>query len=158
MFKSTMKLLRKLQNFTVWNFYWVRHLHRQTSKGSHIEKEPPCANLVKMHFWPYVCVCFSLHVYDSKGDAIWMKIQIVSHEARMRHNLHSVLTSWHWSGKRKEPETGCEAGQKGFMIIGGDGLASLDLRDADTVPHHLLWLFYIQGMKKAWRVGDFPLE
>lgn len=63
-----MKLLRKLQNFTAWNFYWDRHLHHQTWKGSRIEKETLCANLFKAHLCTCVCACFSLPVSGSKGE------------------------------------------------------------------------------------------
>ena len=77
---------------------------------------------------------------EARESAIWMKIQFVSHEARTRQDLHSVLTSGSLAllKKRKEPETGCGAGQKGVRIIGGDCLASPDMRDAGTVPRHLL--------------------
>lgn len=53
---------------SVWNFYWVRHLHHQTLKGSHIEKETHCTNLFKVHLCICVCACFSLPVSGSKGE------------------------------------------------------------------------------------------
>lgn len=153
-------MLGKLQNFTVWNFYRDRHIHHQTLKGSHIVQTAPCSNLFRVHLCTCVCACFSLPVSGSKAECCldenpncftWSQ-----DEAGFAFCAHVWLLGTDQQ-KRKEPETGCGAGQKGVTVIGGDCLASSDMRDAGTVPCHLLRLISILWTKKAWKVVDFPM-
>ena len=88
-----MKLLRKLQKFTVWNFYRDRHLHHQTLKGSRVGKETHCTNVFRMHLCTCVCACFSLPVSGSKGECYLDQNPNCFTETRTRQDLHSVLTS-----------------------------------------------------------------
>lgn len=124
-------------------------------KGSNVEKETPHTNLFKMHLrtclWGRLCL-----FQEARESAVWMKIHFVSHEARTRQDLHSVLTSGSLALLKKEK------GARNRLQSRTEGsynywrrLASPDMRDAGTMPHRLLWLISILGMKRAWKVGDF---
>lgn len=138
---------------SLWIFLLSEVLPLQTFKGSHnLFTALSCSTCVLPRVCAHLSACFR-----KQGRVLFgWKSRLFHMEPGQSRIciLCTCLAPWHCLGKRKEPETACRAGQKG---VRGDCLASPGMRVVDTVLHHL-WLISIPRMKKAWKVGDFPMK
>lgn len=98
-----------------------------------------------------MCACFSLPVSGSKAECYLDEnpncFTRSQDEAGFAFCAHIWLlgTDQKREGSQK---LAVEQDRRELTVIGGDCLASSDMRDAGTVPRHLLQLISILGMKK----------
>lgn len=143
-----MKPLRKMHNFTELLFIYFFSPTIRLYRVHRLKRKNPaltCSGCVCAH--AFVCVSLCLF-QEAGGSTVWLQTQTVSCGSRTSQDLHSVLMSGSLARIREEK-------------IARNWLQSRTeenyMRDAGTVPCHLLWPFSILGIKKVWRGGNFPM-
>lgn len=132
-------------------FYWVRCFPFQTLKSSH----NLFTALVQCAFC-HMCLCAPLCLFQEvRKSVIWTKIQVVSHGARTKQDLHSVLVSGSLARIRKE-KGAKNCLQSRTEGVEGGRLASPGMRVVDNCLITSSDLFLFHGWRRLERLVIFP--